>query len=68
MAVYGTDLLWGCPQINFKVNPPFAEIRQGFATFKKEIRMTPISSQLFENLRFFLKQKFCKQIKLDASF
>jgi hypothetical protein len=68
MAVYGTDLLWGCPQMNFKANPPFNEIRQGFATFKKETRMTPISSQLFENLRFFLKQKFCKQFKLDASF
>jgi len=41
MAVYGTDLLWGCPQMNFKAKPPFNEMRQGFATFKKETRMAP---------------------------
>ena len=34
-----TDLLWGCPQMNFKANPPFNEMRQGFAAFKKETRM-----------------------------
>jgi len=47
MAVYETDLLWGCPQMNFKANPPFNEMRQGFATFKKETRMAPISSRTF---------------------
>jgi hypothetical protein len=52
MAVYGTDILWGCPQINFKANPPFNEMRQvpifiGIATFKKETRMDPISSGTF---------------------
>jgi len=52
MAVSGTDLLWGCPQMNFKANPPFNEMRQGFATFKKEARMAPISSQnLFDKLQ-----------------
>jgi len=51
MAGYTEGPLWGCPQINFKANPPFNEMRQGFATFKKEIRMAPISSsELFENL------------------
>ena len=52
MAVYGTDLLWGCPQMNFKANPPFNEMRQGFAAFKKETRMAPISTRtVIENLR-----------------
>jgi hypothetical protein len=49
MAVFGTDLLWGCPQMSFKANPPFNEMRQGFATFKKETRMAPIPSRT-ENL------------------
>jgi len=35
MAVYGADLLWGCPQMNFKANPPFNEMRQDFAAFRK---------------------------------
>ena len=51
MAVSGTDLLWGCPQMNFKANPPFNEMRQGFATFKKETRMAQYLPGLFENLR-----------------
>jgi len=50
MAVSGTDLFWGCPQINFKTNPPFNEMRQGFAAFKKETRMTQYFPELFENL------------------
>ena len=50
MAVSGTDLLWGCPQMNFKANPPFNEMRQGFATFKKETRMAQYLPELFENL------------------
>ena len=41
MAGYTEGLLWGCPQMNFKANPPFNEMRQGFATFKKETRMAP---------------------------
>ncbi len=53
MAVSGTDLLWGCPQMNFKANPPFNEMRQGFATFKKETRMAQYHPELFENLHFF---------------
>ena len=58
MAVSGTDLLWGCPQINFKANPPFNEMRQGFATFKKETRMPQYLPGLFENLRTYnLHQK-----------
>ncbi len=51
MAVSGTDLLWGCPQMNFKANPPFNEMRQGFATFKKETRMAQYLPELFENFR-----------------
>jgi len=27
MAVSGTDFLWGCPQMSFKANPPFNEMR-----------------------------------------
>ena len=50
MAVSGTDLLWGCPQMNFRANPPFNEMRQGFATFKKETRMAQYLPELFENL------------------
>ncbi len=50
MAVSGTDLFWGCPQMNFKANPPFNEMRQGFATFKKETRMAQYFPELFENL------------------
>ena len=33
--------------MNFKANPPFNEMRQSFATFKKEIRMAPIFSRTF---------------------
>jgi hypothetical protein len=51
MAVSGTDLLWGCPQMNYKANPPFNAMRQGFATFKKETRMPQYLPGLFENLR-----------------
>ncbi|MFH1932052.1 MAG: hypothetical protein ABIN18_10750 [Pseudomonadota bacterium] len=51
MAVYVTDLLWGCPQMNFKANPPFNEMRQGFATFKKETRMPQYLPELIENLQ-----------------
>ena len=47
MAFSGTDFLWGCPQMNFKANPPFNKMKQGFATFKKETRMAPISSRTF---------------------
>jgi hypothetical protein len=39
MAVYKAGLLWGCPQMSYKANPPFNEMRQDFATFKKETRM-----------------------------
>jgi hypothetical protein len=41
MAVYSAGLFWGCPQMNFKANPPFNEMKQDFATFKKETRMAP---------------------------
>jgi hypothetical protein len=41
MPVYETDLLWGCPQMSYKANPPFNEMRQDFAAFKKETRMAP---------------------------
>jgi len=44
MTGYTEGLLWGCAQMSFKANPPFNEMRQGFATFKKETRMDPISS------------------------
>jgi len=27
MAGYTEGLLWGCPQMNFKTNPPFNEMR-----------------------------------------
>ncbi len=50
MAVSGTDLLWGCPQMNFMANPPFNEMRQGFVTFKKESRMAQYLPGFFENL------------------
>ncbi len=54
MAVSGTDFLWGCPQMNFKANPPFNEMKQGFATFKKETRMVQYLPELFENLLYYL--------------
>ena len=54
MAVSGTDLFWGYPQMNFKANPPFNEMKQGFATFKKETRMAQYLPKLFENLPFWL--------------
>jgi len=47
MAISGTDLLWGCPNMNFKANPPFNEMRQGFAIFKKEARMAQYLPELF---------------------
>jgi hypothetical protein len=47
MAVYAEGLLWGCPQMNFKANPPFNEMRQGFATFKKETRMAPQEIEIY---------------------
>jgi len=50
MAVYGTDILWGCPQINFKANPPFNEMRQDFATFKKRPVWTQYLPGLIETL------------------
>ena len=54
MAFYGTDLLWGCPQMNFKANPPFNEMRQvpifiGIATFKKGTHMAPQEMRLYPN-------------------
>ena len=55
MAGYTEGLLWGCPQMNFKANPPFNEMRQGFATFKKETRMAPQEMRLYTNfLRCYL--------------
>jgi len=51
MAVSGTDLFWGYPQTNFKANPPFNEMRPGFAAFKKETRMAQYFPGFFENLR-----------------
>jgi len=39
MANDTEGLFWGCPQMNFTANPPFNEMRQGFAAFKKETRM-----------------------------
>jgi len=41
LAVYGVGLLWGCPRMNFTTTPPFHEMRQDFAAFKKETHMTP---------------------------
>ena len=35
--------------MNFKANPPFNEMRQGFATFKKETRMAPQEMRLYPN-------------------
>ena len=59
MSVSGTDLLWGCPQMNFRANPPFNEMRQGFATFKKETRMAQYLPELIEKLRLYF-WSFCK--------
>ena len=39
MAVYRADSLWGCLRMNSTANPPFNEMRQDFAAFKKETRM-----------------------------
>ena len=47
MAVYGTNLLEGCSHMNIKANPPFNEMRQGFATFKKETHVAPIAARTF---------------------
>ena len=57
MAVSGTDLLRGCPQMNFKANPPFKKTRQGFATFKKETRMAQYLPELFKKLQNELIKK-----------
>ena len=41
--------------MNFKADPPFNELRQGFASFKKETRMAPrkeIVPELFDKLLF----------------
>ena len=54
MAVYGADFLWGCLRMNSTANPPFNEMRQGFAAFKKETRMALGQQdipELFEKLR-----------------
>ena len=53
MAGYTEGLLWGCPQMNVKANPPFNEMRQapifiGIATYKKETRMAQYLRELFE--------------------
>jgi hypothetical protein len=40
----------GLSRMNFKAKPPFNEMRQGFATFKKETRMAQYLPELFENL------------------
>jgi len=37
--------------MNYRANPPFNEMRQGFATFKKEIRVAQYFPELFENLQ-----------------
>jgi hypothetical protein len=55
MSGYTEGLLWGCPQMNFKANPPFNEMRQvpifiGIATFKKETRM---ATRKWDNIRTF---------------
>jgi hypothetical protein len=55
MAVYTEDLLWGCLQMNFKANPPFNEMTQGFASFKKEARMAQIFSRTFLEVTITLK-------------
>jgi len=43
--------------MNFKANPPFNEMRQGFATFKKETRMAQYLPKLFEKLQNKLIKK-----------
>jgi hypothetical protein len=40
--------------MNFKANPPFNEMRQGFATFRKETRMAQYLPVLFKMFQFFL--------------
>ena len=60
MAVYGTDLLWGCPQMSYKADPPFNGMRQGFAAFKKETRMVPQKMRLYPN--FFRCYDFVTQV------
>jgi len=36
--------------MNFKANPPFNEMRQGFAALKKETRMVQYLPEFFEKL------------------
>jgi hypothetical protein len=36
--------------MSFKATPPFNEMRQGFATFKKETRMAPTPSRTYREL------------------
>ena len=63
MAVSGTDLLWGCPQMNFKANPPFNEMSQGFAAFKKETRMAQYLPELLRTYEFC-----CYYVKFGLEF
>ena len=49
MADYTEGLFWGCPQMNFTANPPFNEMRQGFAAFKKDTRMASQKMRLYPN-------------------
>ncbi len=59
MAVSGTDLLWGCPQMSFKATPPFNEMRPGFATFKKETRMAQYLPELIEIISILAATHLC---------
>ena len=59
MAVYAADLLWGCPQMSYKANPPFNGMRQDFAAFKKETYMAPWILDRRIYLSFLKCYKFC---------
>ena len=52
MAVSGTDLLWGYPQMNFKANPPFNENAAELCGLKKK---RPAWPNIFPNfLRIYI--------------
>ena len=70
MAVYGADSLWGCLRINFTANPPFNEMKQDFAAFKKETHMALGQQdipELFENLPGGLRPWFLEVTILFSS-
>ena len=73
MAVSGTDLLWGCPQMNFKANPPFNEMRQsrrgGICDLQKRVPHGPnIFPEFLRPYEFLLFLRALRVLRGEGSF